>query len=204
MKLHYADSSPFVWKVMVTAHECGLAHKLELLPTTPQTIIDDVRGENPLGQIPTLMTDDGQVLYDSMVIMEYFDHVSGSGLLPPPGPRRWDVLRNQAVGQGMITAINLRFNELRRPDGEQSLAWVRKKDLELVRVLDALEKTANSADLSDQPDLGTITIACALAYTNRRWPEGNWFKDHPTLVAWYQEFARRPSMLATLPDDLKS
>jgi glutathione S-transferase len=203
MKLHYAETSPFVHKVMLVAHECGLADQLDLRPTAPDTIIADVSADNPLGQIPTLVTDDGTVIYDSGVIMEYLDHSSGGGLLPEPGPARWRVLRNQALGQGMITAINLRYNETRRPADEQSPAWITKKDVELGRACDALEAMLTAGEdgpgLSDEADFGSLTIACALAYASRRWSEGNWSTGRPALTAWYTRFAGRPSMQATMP-----
>jgi glutathione S-transferase len=199
MKLHYALSSPYVRNVMLVAHECGLVDQLELLPTTPQTIIEDVSTVNPLGQIPTLITDHDTVIYDSSVIMEYLDHLSGGGLLPLPGPARWEVLRLQATGNGIITAVNLRYNELRRPEGEQSPAWILKKDKELERTLDALETIARKGDLSSGPDMGTLTIACALAYTGLRWAEGAWQASRPELAKWFNDFEKRPSMQMTKP-----
>jgi glutathione S-transferase len=199
MKLHYALSSPYVHKVMLVAHECGLLDRIELVPTTAQTVIDDVRGDNPLGQIPTLIIDDGTVLYDSLVIMEYLNHLSASGLIPPPGPSRWPVLRNHALGQGVIDALNLRFNELRRPLNEQSPSWIAKKESETRRVLDVLEVEATAAGLSDDADFGTLTIGCGLAYADRRWPGGEWRTGRTALAAWFERFAARPSMRDTTP-----
>lgn len=194
MKLHYAWDSPYVHKVMLVAHECGLMDQLELLPTTVETVIEDVRGDNPLGQIPTLITDDGTVLYDSFVIMEYLDHRAGCGLLPPPGPARWLVLRHHALGHGMIDTIHLRFHEMLRPANQQSRALITKKETEARRTFEALEAEAKSARLSPEANLGTLTIACALAYAERRWSEGQWPLGRPALAAWYEHFAARPSM----------
>ena len=199
MKLHYALSSPYVRKVMLVAHESGLSDRIELLPTTPQTIVGDVSSENPLGQIPTLITDEGVSLYDSNVIAEYLDDLGKGGLLPASGPDRWQVLKQQSLGQGMINAANLRYNETRRPEGEMSPAWIAKKDNELHRTFDALDAMARTGKLSDNADLGTLTIACAIAYAELRWPEGAWDTGRSILAAWYKKFSARPSMLATAP-----
>jgi len=199
MKLHYAHCSPYVHKVMLVAHECGLLGELELLPTTAQTVIEDVHADNPLGQIPTLITDDGTVLYDSWVIMEYLNHISGSSLLPPPGAARWLVLREHALGQGVIDALNLRFNEMRRPADEQSPNWISKKEDEARRAFDAMEGEFKAGHVTDEVDLGSLTIGCSLAYADRRWPEGKWRVGRPTLAAWFERFAARPSMQETIP-----
>ena len=98
MKLHWAPTSPYARKVLVVAHECGLAERLELVATTPETVEADLSGANPLGRIPALITEEGAALYDSTVICEYLDHRSGRGLFPPPGPKRWTVLRRHALG----------------------------------------------------------------------------------------------------------
>ena len=182
---------------MVVAHECGIADRLDLQSTTPRTIIDDVSGENPLGQIPTLVTDEGEALFDSDVIIEYLNDITSTGLMPGGGQDRWKVRRLQATGQGLITAVNQRFNEQRRPDDEQSPAWIEKKDREIRRVLDYLEAQCSAGHLADTADFGTITVGCALSYVDLRWPEGDWMANWSSLAAWYDHFAARPSMQAT-------
>ena len=67
MKLHWSPRSPFVRKVMIVAHEVGVADRIQCVRTVaammkphPELMID-----NPLSKIPTLVLDDGTVLYDS-------------------------------------------------------------------------------------------------------------------------------------------
>ena len=93
MKLFFSPTSPYVRKCLATALELGLTDRIELLlgkasPVLPDTAIAE---HNPLGKVPTLITDDGQALYDSRVICEYLDHLAG-GQLFPQGPARWQAL----------------------------------------------------------------------------------------------------------------
>ena len=104
----------------MAAHERGLAERLEPVATTPETVETDLSAANPLGRIPALITEEGETLYDSLAICEYFDHLSGRGLSPPPGAERWTVLRRHALGQGIIDAAVASVNERRRPEGERS------------------------------------------------------------------------------------
>src|ERR1700737_4903449 len=105
MKLRHAAASPFVRKVMVLAHEHGIVDRIELVPTTvsPVQANDSLAVENPLMKVPSLVTDDGQVLFDSPVICEYLDGLAASGkLFPAAGPARWTALRQQALGDGIL------------------------------------------------------------------------------------------------------
>src|SRR6202012_5584692 len=75
MKLLFSATSPFVRKCLVAAHELGLDGRIELLPSNAHPVQRDrsIIERNPLGKVPTLITDDGQALYDSRVICEYLD-----------------------------------------------------------------------------------------------------------------------------------
>ena len=110
MKLRHSARSPFVRKVMVLANEHRLVDRIELVPTSLSPVQGNVTLalENPLMKVPSLVTDDGQVLFDSPVICEYLDDMaSGRKLLPAAGPARWAVLRQQALGDGILDAIVL-------------------------------------------------------------------------------------------------
>jgi glutathione S-transferase len=117
MKLLYGVVSPFTRKVTVTLHELGLAERVELIPSplsaTPPNA--NVVAHNPLGKIPTLILDDGEVLYDSILICEYLAHLSGDARLFPAGPDRWRALRLNALADGLLDAGILARIETTRP-----------------------------------------------------------------------------------------
>src|SRR6516165_1283522 len=99
MKLRYTARSPFGRKVLVVAHEHGLVDRIELVPTSlsPVQGNDTLALENPLMKVPSLVTDDGQTLFDSPVICEYLDDMgTARKLFPAAGPARWLALRQQA------------------------------------------------------------------------------------------------------------
>ena len=89
MKLHWSPRSPYVRKVMVVAHELGLADRIE----TVRTVVGgtkphlELMRENPLGKIPTLVLEDGTILYNSPVICEYLDTLHGGREAVPRGRR---------------------------------------------------------------------------------------------------------------------
>ena len=90
MKLHWSPRSPFVRKVMIVAHERGMTGRITCVRTVAETTKPhaELMKDNPLSKIPTLVLDDGTVLYDSPVICEYLDALDGAPKLFPQRPRR--------------------------------------------------------------------------------------------------------------------
>lgn len=204
MKLRYSPASPYVRKCLVLAHEAGLAGRVELVPTVTADPASGLAHDNPLGKIPALATDDGQILFDSPVICEYLDSLKGGGtFLPPAGPARWTTLRRQALADGILDASLLRRYESLRPADEQSPGWHDKQKSVVARALDALEAEAERlGDPAGPTDIGRIAIACALGYLDFRFAADAWREGRPKLSRWYEGFARRPSMAATVPKDM--
>src|SRR5262245_2649194 len=119
MKLFYSSASPFVRKVMVVAMETGLDKKMETVSTTanPVQVNAELSASNPLQKVPALVTDGGEVLFDSSVICEYLDSLhDGRKLFPPAGGARWRALALMALSDGIADAgIIRRYEDLYRP-----------------------------------------------------------------------------------------
>ena len=204
MKLHYNVASPYVRKVVAVAIETGLRERLELAerkmsPVNPSA---ELNRDNPLGKIPCLVTDDGMVLYDSRVVCEYLDGLHrGPKMFPAAEPARWEALRRQAEGDGMLDAgVGARYETFLRPEERRWLEWVQGQKAKIARALDALDGEA--ASFGDTVDIGTITIGCALGYLDFRYAADDWRRGRPELAAWYDTFARRPSMAETAPTEI--
>lgn len=199
IQLYWGAASPFVRKVMVCAHELGLADRIETLPSAAHPVERDARIQafNPLAKVPAARLDTGETLYDSRVICEYLDHLGGGGLFPAPGPARWTALRRQALADGMLDAALLaRYETLARPEPQQWPLW-REKQLE--KTADALNAMAADLPDPDCADIGAISVACALGWLIFRFPELDWQTGRPALAAWHDAFESRPAMQATRP-----
>jgi glutathione S-transferase len=197
MQLRFSPTSPYVRKVVVTAHELGLADRVELITTNPWVPDPALFRDNPLGKVPALTTDEGDVLFDSPVICEYLESLAGPRLFPDSGRARWQALRLQALGDGLLDAAVLWRLETQRPADERSSDWQVLQQDAVSRALDALEHEA--AHWAEDVNIGHVTVACALGYLDFRFASEDWREEHPTLAAWYQDFAARPSMVATVP-----
>lgn len=199
MKLFYSGASPYVRKVMVLAHETGLADRIELVPASvaPTLVNAVVAAENPLVKVPTLLLTDGQSLFDSRVIVEYLDTLhSGRRLFPAEGPARWAALRRQAIGDGLLdAALLIRYENNLRPEPQRWKEWT---DGQFRKLRQALASLA-AEPLGAEPTIGEITAGCALGYLDFRFPEEDWRAAHPSLAGWFARIAERPSFVATKP-----
>ena len=97
MRLFHSPTSPYVRKVLVLMDEAGI-EGVELVAASGTPVSPDagVIERNPLGKIPALCREDGPTLYDSRVICQFLDSLSG-GRFYPAGPRRWDTLTVEAT-----------------------------------------------------------------------------------------------------------
>jgi len=188
MILRSSPASPFGRKVRIAASLLGLADKIDVRETDLNDPADSIRVQNPLGKIPALILDDGNVYYDSRVIVEYLDHLAGGGRIIPREPgARFATLRLQALCDGILDASILIVYENRfRPAEIRSQAWLDRQDGKVARGLAALE--ASPPQLDPVPDIGQIALACVLGYRDLRF-EGTWRQDRPRLLAWHDKFA---------------
>jgi len=202
MKLHWSPRSPYVRKVMIVAHELGLADRLETVRTVvggTQPHLELMR-ENPLGKIPTLVLQDGTIIYDSPVVCEYLDTLHDGPKLFPDWPHRLVAMRRHALGDGMLDIALASLGERFRPKERQSEPHMTLWAAKLRCCIDALEQDA-AALATDRWSIGHIAIGNALSYLDFRFGDLSWRDGHPRLAAWHAAFDARPSVVANPPVD---
>ena len=193
--LRSSPASPFVRKVRIAASVLGLDREITIELADTANPGDTVRQQNPLGKIPALVLEDGMVLFDSRVILDYLDHRAGGGkIVPKDAAARFAALRLQALADGLIGCLDpadLRGPlaagraaraEMGRSPGRQGGAGAR------------IARSRARPAWTPRPNVGQIAVACALGYRDFRFA-GTWRKDHPRLVAWLDPLPRgcRPS-----------
>ena len=197
MKLHWSPRSPYVRKVMIAAHEIGLADRLECVRTVVSMFkpAEKLFQDNPLNKLPTLVLDDGTALFDSRVICEHLDMLhEGAKLFPAPGPVRIAASRHQALGDGILDICLMRLAERLKPEDRRSPEIVASNERKAAAAINLLETEADT--LAARPfDIGHIAIGTALGYLDFRFDKDGWRSGHPRLALWYESFKERPSVL---------
>jgi glutathione S-transferase len=196
MKLHWSPRSPYVRKVLIAACELGLQEKIELRRTVVamSSTNPDIRGDNPLNKIPTLVLDDGLAIFDSYVICEYLDGLAaGRRIIPEGGRERLVALRMHSLGQGLIDLLILARNERDRPELLRSdvhlVAFAEKRRATIAR-LEVEAATLRDTDFG----VGQIAVGCALAYSDYRFAAEPWRESAPRLADWHAAFEARESV----------
>ena len=188
--LRSSPPSPFGRKIKIAASLLGLSDKIKIEPTDTNDPSDTIRKQNPLGKIPAVVLEDGSVLFDSPVILEYLDALAGGGkILPRAGKPRWDTLRLHAIADGIMDAALLQVYEKRfRPEEHWVAKWMDYQAEKVTRAMDVLE--AAPPVLPAIPDIGHIGLACALGDLALGFG-GKWRAKCPKLVVWLDKFAAK-------------
>ncbi|MET4296980.1 glutathione S-transferase [Bradyrhizobium sp. LB8.2] len=200
MKLTFSPASPFARKVRIAAIELGLIDKIEFTPATvaPGTANEDYSRITPLKKLPVLITNDGDVILDSYVIVEYLNEMVGGSLIPDYGPRRWQAKTNHSLLNGMLDSMLLcRYEKMVRPQGLQWQAW---SDDHWNRAWTGMARFENMPDVLNGPfDISQIGLVCVLGYADFRFADCGWRKAYPKLEAFHQKVLERPSVKISVP-----
>ncbi len=194
IKVRMVPASPFVRKCRIAAAHLGLSGRVVFLDAHEDKD-DALRKNNPLNKIPVAVLEDGTALFDSVVILEYFDHLAGGGkIIPTETAARFRVLTLEALADGLMDATILIGYESRyREPHQHSPRWLEHQQAKIDGALAYLESAPPATDA----DAGTISLACALGFLDLR-HGGTWRAKHPELVAWLDAFAAKvPSFEAT-------
>jgi glutathione S-transferase len=197
MKLFYSPTSPFVRKVVACAITRGLDSRIERIRTDAHASPPALLAANPLSKVPALLTEDGFALFDSPLICEYLDTIGDEPpLFPDHGASRWMALRHQALADGMMDAAVAARGEIMRPQEPARQANIERQKAAVARALALLEDHPPSDGL---PDIGGISVACALGYLDFRYAEDAWRDHYPRLAHWFEGFAILPGIAETAP-----
>ena len=144
VKIFHSPASPFVRKVLVSAHEKGVYNQIEKLPSKAWPVKRDpnIVKENPSGKVPTALLDDDTPLFDSRVICAYIDTLSNSLSLYPENLKdRFSAMTLEALADSILDAALLcRYESVLRP---QEYYWALWHDSQMEKVDSGLDDLEN-------------------------------------------------------------
>src|SRR6202051_924455 len=166
MKLTFSPASPFARKVRIAAIELGLIDKIEFVsaPVAPGQRNDEYSRITPVKKLPVLILDNGDVVLDSYVIVEYLDELAGGGkVIPASGPARWKVKSDHSLLQAMLDSMLLcRYENMVRPEPLRWKAW---SDDHWNRAWNGMARFEHNTEALSRPfDISQISLVCVLGY----------------------------------------
>lgn len=200
MKFYHSPTSPYARKTRAVIVEKELGALVNEIVIDVYADPAELVAANPLGRIPLLITDDGMALFDSPVICAFLDaHPAGKGapLIPLTGPERWQVMRGEAFGDGLMDIGLYLTTEKRKAEGEKSPTFTARRYGQLEAALNMAYSFVKQ--LPETFNLGHIAIACALGYLDLRHDEIGWRNGRGELAAWYEQIMQRSCLAETVP-----
>lgn len=154
--------SPFVRRVGISLQLLDIPFERKELST--QEDFDELVKINPLGRVPALILDNGDVLIDSSTMLDYIDELAGPerALIPHKGVARQRVMNKLGIIQG-ISDKTLALNVERRihPENERNQAWMQRCEIQINNGLGALEAGAETPWLvGENATQADITLLC--------------------------------------------
>jgi len=200
MKLIGSYTSPYVRKISVMLIEKGIP--FEFVNDPPSVEGSKVTDFNPLGKVPALITDEGEIFYDSPIIVQYLELLNISPTFLPWEPL--DALRVkqvEALADGVTDAAVALVLENRRDAAQRNEEWVINQRGKVLRGLDKLEQYAKERQWLNGEGLNVadISVACTLGYLNFRRIAPGWCVERPTLIKLVERLFQRESFARTTP-----
>ena len=202
MKLTFSPASPFARKVRIAAIELGLIDKIEFVPATvaPGKANEEYQRITPLKKLPVLILDNGDVILDSYVIVEYLDETRRRRQADPDsGPNRWKVKTEHSILQGMLDAMLLcRYEKMVRPEEMHWQAW---SDDHWNRAWSGMARfeAARRRAVTARSTSRRSALVCVLGYADFRFADCGWRKAYPKLDKFHQKMLERPSVKISVP-----
>jgi glutathione S-transferase len=190
--------SPYVRRVAVSLRVLGFTYEHDTRSVFGD--FDAMRQVNPLGRIPSLVLDDGEVLIDSTAILDWLDGEVGPerALLPQVGLERCRALRLIALATGAIDKIGAAtYERVIRPSALRWPEWIERCRTQGEGAVAAL--AAEPWPAGKDLDQAQITTACMIRYVRMADPEILAPGRHPSLDALSQRCEALPAFQATFP-----
>ena len=199
MQLLGRDLSPFVRRVAVSLDLLGIEVERRHLATS--TDFEEIKRVNPLGRVPALVLDDGEVLVDSQAILDWADQEVGPqrALIPLSGPERRAVLKTVSIALGAVEKGVQSFYERKlKAEGKTDPAWVERLNGQAAGGLAALETALGDNELfHGRQTQADITTAVAYDFMTVTGPDIVAEGRFPKLAALTARLNATPPFQAT-------
>ncbi|QPC87338.1 glutathione S-transferase [Mesorhizobium sp. NBSH29] len=193
-KVYVSSASPYSCKVLMAALHAGIV--VEAIATEASKEPAELLASNPLGKIPSMVTDEGEAIHDSRVIIQYLNRQSKGVLFPRNPQKRTEAEKLEALADGICDCLLAQVYERRfRPEDKVHQPWIDRQMVKVQRALDELN--AAPPKLTGKVHAGHMALRATLAYMELRFP-GQWAKSRTKLKRWAKKFDEKNAALVAL------
>ncbi|MBB3637124.1 glutathione S-transferase [Variovorax atrisoli] len=186
--------SPYVRRTAISLRLLGVPFEHRSISVF--STFEQFRAINPVVKAPTLVCDDGSVLMDSTLIIDYAQALSGRSLLSPDPARRLRELRLTGLALAACEkTVQIVYERQLRPAEKLHQPWMDRVRGQLAAAYSALEGELAAEPLSASEETMTqagVSTAVAWAFTQLLTPDAISPTDFPVLAAYSAQAERLP------------
>jgi glutathione S-transferase len=168
MKIYYSHASPFARKCRIILRFKGLLSQFDEIEALPLSNPPELIAANPIVQVPTMILDNGQAVFNSHLICTYLDRMGDAPSIY--GDDDLEARRIETIADGICEMAVKIAMENRRPENERSPMWIKRWQDNIIRALLKLDYEIKDKEII-QNNIGYVSIACALSYIDLRFAE---------------------------------
>ena len=196
--LYYAQRSPYARKVRIVLAEKQLPCQLQ--ETDIKNKSPEFLSLSPIGKVPVLVDENGLVLWDSTLIVEYLDETYPEPTFYPSG--RLEKIRcrqGEELADALTDMIVGLWYEVRKGDGANLVAQTQYQSA-IDRVLGVFEQKRKESLYLLNDTLTAVDIAAlsGIGYYSLRFGK-DWQQQYPKIAQWFNQLHRRESVQSTIP-----
>jgi len=193
MKLYYNLMSTYSQKVLIAMYEKGLEFEPEIIDLMDADARDKYREVYPMGKVPCLQLDDGHIIPESSIIVEYIDPLATPTLIKGNADetrrirfkdRMFDLYLNDAV-------VALLFQGM-KPASEQDPERIEKARFHIATMYSFMENEFAKQPYANGEEfmMSDCSAAPGLFYAEQLAP----FAEHENICAYWERLKSRPSI----------
>lgn len=195
--------SPYVRRVFISLRLMGIPFEHRAISVFRN--LDEFRQINPVVKAPSFICDDGTVLMDSTLILEYIEGLDAGtrSLMPGAAAERQRALR--VIGLALAAcdkAVQIIYEQEQRPPEKQYAPWLQRVEGQVLAAWAGLEQEIKARSLAaarESIDQAGITTAVAWRFTQMDIPQIVKASDYPSVQRFVEAAERLPEFAAAPP-----
>jgi len=196
MKLYYHPLSSFAQKVLIALYEKGIEFESEIVNLMDPDSRDAYREIYPLGKVPCLQLEDGHMIPESSIIVEYLDPLAEPTLIKGDADESRRIrFKDRMFDLYLTESVGTLFMQGMKPESEQDPERIQKAEFNIGVMYGFMENEFGNQPYANGDEflMSDCAAAPGLFYAEQVAP----FSDYENISAYWERLKSRPSIQRT-------
>ena len=196
MKLHYHPISTYSQKVLIALYEKGLEFESEIVQLMDPDANAAYRETYPLGKIPCLALENGHLIPESSIIIEYIDDMAGPALIAGDATATRQIrFKDRMLALSLTATVTALLFQGIKPEAERDQEKIDRANSQIDTIYDFMEKELDRQPFAagNEFSMADCAAAPALFYARQVAP----FEARDNISAYWDRLSERDSVKKT-------